>query len=263
MKGILTMEMNRLFRTFRFWMAPIGLAILCLIASWESVAGGVDTVVNCLGKLTELKQFDLLIVLFATIPFGTCFCQEWKDGFFLMVAERKSLEKYTAAMLLTACFAAYVTIMAGLAIYLGILDLRLTLTHVNIDLGYFEGDFTMPYGALLESGHAWGYLLCRMHLIAVSAVFYVGLGVAASAIFPDDFAAVAMPMILKYCMERITDEYLPRQFNLWRLTQGYRLLNGGLTIHFIYIFLLVGFVLLAAYLIFLHCVRRRMELELC
>ncbi len=263
MKGTLAMEMSRLFRTARFWMAPVGIAVFSLAASWQSFVGGTDTVVNCLGKLNELKQFDLMIVLFAAMPFGTCFSREWNDGFFLAAAGRSNVERYTASMLFTACFAAYFTVMTGFLIYLGVLDMRLPLTCVDYDAGYFDGDFNQPYGALLESGKAWGYLICRAHLTGVSAMLYVGLGVAVSVVFPDDFTAVATPMILKYFLEGITDEFFPGPLNLRRLAQGYRLLEGGLAAHLIYIAMLVGFCLLAVYLFFLHSVRRRMEHELC
>ena len=91
-KGTLHMEMVRLWHTPRFLWSMFGLAVVC-VASVCLEAGG-QNVINVFSLIMDLNQFDLIVILFAAVPFSGAFFEEWKNGFSINVIGRGGREGY-------------------------------------------------------------------------------------------------------------------------------------------------------------------------
>lgn len=255
-KGMLRMELCRLVHTIRFWLAPVGLAAACVGAASLDVSG--QNVINTFGMVFDLNQFDLIFVLFAAIPFSGAFFDEWKNNFSINVIGRGAKENYLGALYVTACLSAFVTVMAGLLLFSFVMSLVMPVHDVDVNEGYSMAE---PYGVFLQNGHPWLYLICRIYLCAMGAMLCVGIGVMASAIFPDAFAAIAFPFIGKYVLGWMTMNF-PAALNINQIMWGKQLLNGGAAIHAAYVFVFIISCLIIFFMVFRYFAVKRLNNEI-
>lgn len=254
LKGILVMELGRMLRSWKLWAAILGLFVMCMAATWYTRS----TVVNMFGVMTYLSQFGILIILFAAIPFGAAFSQECNSGYARMIVGRKGYGKYTSSIYFVSCVSAYLTVFAGLMLYLVVLSSMFPLFEQEYDRGYTSS----LCGDMLLNGHVWNYLICRVHLVAMEAVLCVGLGVMFSVFITDSFTAVAVPFVCGYMLEAITVN-LPAPLNFETISHGYSIFDAGVGWNLLYVFIFYASILTIAYFVFAHWVQRRMENELC
>ena len=255
-KGTLHMEMVRLWHTPRFLWSMFGLAVVC-VASVCLEAGG-QNVINVFSLIMDLNQFDLIVILFAAVPFSGAFFEEWKNGFSINVIGRGGREGYLTSVYVTACVSAGVTVIMGLLLFSMLMSLTMPVHDAGVNEGY---SMMMPYGRLLTDGKPWLYLGCRIYLCAMVAMLCVGIAVTASAVFPDAFTAIAFSFVAKYVLGWTTMN-LPAALNINQIMWGRQLWNADILAHIVFVFFYVLMWLILCFFLFRRFALKRLSNEI-
>lgn len=174
--------------------------------------------------------YHYMFLVFAVIPHGLDFCEEWRSGIFLMTLKRRGKRAYGGRMILNGALTGGCAAALGFLLYVG--ALRLWVPFYDPAGGNAPFFVTLPFGGLLEGGQGWLYFLIRAYFIFLMAALFAGVAVYLSFHMPNPyvtlFSAFFCYRVLKEVGRMIR---LPEALQIPWLLSGEALIgNEGMTL---------------------------------
>lgn len=132
--------------------------------------------------------YHYMFLVFAVVPHGLDFCEEWCSGIFLMTLKRRGKREYGSRMVLNGALAGGSAAALGFLMYAG--TLRLLVPFYDPTGGNAPVFVTLPFGSLLEGGQAWLYFLIRAYFIFLMATLFTGFAVYLSFHMPNPYVTL-------------------------------------------------------------------------
>ncbi|WP_400243113.1 hypothetical protein AB3U99_18705 [Niallia sp. JL1B1071] len=253
----LSMSFMQVYTSKVFYLAIIGVTVLCFISVWDSLKMPGVSVSYLIEIFIGLAMFKKIVVLFAAIPFVSSFCSDWKCQYIKPVIIRSGINKYIRAKIITCFVTGLITVFLGLLLFILLLSFRMPIFPIE----NFGNIVYLPFSPLATSNFPISYLIARCFVFSLSAALWSVVGLTVSAFIPIHFVAIASTVIASYFLEQITYFYLPDWLNLYKLTGSEDVIHQGPYISlFYFIFVFVSFSALAG-LLFQYQVKRRINNE--
>ena len=255
----LSMSFMQVYTSKVFYLAIIGVTVLCFISVWDSLEMPGVSVSYLIEIFIGLAMFKKIVVLFAAIPFVSSFCSDWKCQYIKPVIIRARINKYIRARIITCFVTGLLTVFFGLLLFILLLSFRMPI----FPMGNYENVINLPLAPLATSFIPISYIVARCFVFSLAAVLWSMVGLTVSAFIPIHFVAIASTVIASYFLEQITYFYLPDWLNLYKLTGSEDVIHQGPYIslfYFIFVFVFVSFSALAG-LLFQYQVKRRINNE--
>lgn len=203
---------KRLFLSPIFYLAIIMVSATCWFGMLEE--NPRPGVIYAFDIMLDISSYRKLMMLFATIPFGTVYCRERNTKMANLILYRSSLSKHLSVYLVLQFLSSFLIVFLGILLCVGLFCIRGTL-YWN-DGNVYAGTF----GSLLNEKEVGLYLFFRTFHYAYSIAVWSLSGLAMSACFLNTYLAVCAPLVFSYVLEMITIEsnFLP---NLWHLSLSY------------------------------------------
>ena len=119
--------------------------------------------------------------------------------------------------------------------------------------------------SLPEKGHVFLFILIRSLLFSLGAALWATVALCVSAIKPEPFLVLSVPLISSYLIENFIDDYLkmyvPSYLNIIACISGERLIYGGMAVNLIYGIALLLFFIAIAGNVFHWLVKRSVQGE--
>ncbi|MCI8513586.1 MAG: hypothetical protein HFI93_03000 [Lachnospiraceae bacterium] len=132
--------------------------------------------------------YHYMFLVFAMIPCGLGFCEEWKSGVFLMTLKRRGKRGYAVRMVLKGAFAGGGAAAFGYLLY--VFFLRMFVPFYSPAGGNAVAFATLPFAGLLESGWGGLYFLLQAYFVFLTAAFFSGAAVYISFHLPNPYVAL-------------------------------------------------------------------------
>ena len=243
-------------RTFSYPMVYFSIlcvSIICIIGmSSQSYQFGI---INPFNFMLDISSYRKLIMLFASLPFVSCFSQEWNYNLTNQIISRSYPSKYISIHIIMSFFTAFLVTFLGITMCILCLCLKypLYIDTGNSNLGAFL--------QLINNDQILLYLFFKSFHYSYSIAIWALSGLAMSAVFTNTFVAVCAPLIFSYIIEMITIEpvFLP---DLWHLSLSYTDISNNPWIASGYIILMFSTMGLIFSWIFYYFSKRRIENEI-
>ena len=146
------------------------------------------------------------IYLLPTLVFSASAAEEMDNHAAFFWTIRTGIVEYTAAKILAAAIAGFMTVLLGFALYIG--GLRIFLP------AFVSGCSTSPYELMMKSGSVGKGLLLFAVDIALSGAVTACFGMVCSFFIMSRYTAVAAPVMLYLTFSRLADAMkLPEYLN--------------------------------------------------
>lgn len=196
MRGMLASDFQRLFLSPKFIGSVIGTALtyLCNAACFERSA---------FQNYSELLDgsaapfFQLVLLVFAALPFATAFCEDWENRYIRAILIRTSTSKYAASKCIV-CFVG--ALCTGI---LGTLLMMLLAMPFLEDIGFGNGGNFIALATMYPTGingilvhGSWAlWLFATSAIRAFTGCIYAMLALCVSTKITNVFVTLAMPVI--------------------------------------------------------------------
>lgn len=183
---MLTVDLEKMFGNYRFYIGAAGIALGNCLSALESVTngGGRAGLEDVFVGVTGGSSF-LLILMLCIIGGGFSFCEEQKNGNMRMTALRAGVKPYVASKVISAFAGGYlVTLLGSLLSAFGVA--LLILCEYRGEVQIFAGGEQTAW--LVE------YTVCASFLGALMSV----VGLAVTTVLPNYFVGMAMPILVYY-----------------------------------------------------------------
>lgn len=250
----LFVDLGRSFGSISFLVAAFGIFIAYYMGIWGELHFKSD--VLYLFKISDdASAFNMLTVLFCTIPYTTAFCSDWDSRYIRSTVIRTGLTGYGFSKV-TAC-----ALSAGSAVALGkslfVLSLIPWFSLVSTTADNYEFFATRTLGGeFLLNGQYALYFAVYIYLGFLSGALWSVAGLCASAYMPNKFVAICTPFIAYYVLNIVTYAF-PVWLRVNRISQGMCIL-GGTLLSLQYATLLFTALIAGAGLLFIRTSKRRL-----
>lgn len=195
------------------YVSILGVFAICCFGM-SSQSGHPGGVIFMYDVMLDISSYRKLIMLFATLPFGTVYCREWNEKNANYIICRSSVARHLSAYILfqfiTAFLVAFMGIILSVAVFC--INGKLFISNPN--------PYTDTFGQLMNENDVLLYLFFRSYHYSFSIAVWALAGTAMSSIFLNPYIAICSPLVFSYVLEMITIEnsFLP---DLWHLSLSY------------------------------------------
>ena len=258
-KKIITVDFYRAVTTKSLAFSVLGVALFCFISIYQyisindlSQANVIDMIVLLFG----LSMFKKILIIFASIPIVSTFCQDWNSQYIRSVIIRVGSCKYILSKILVCHLVSFSVIFVGMLLFLLVMSFfsPLALHDVNYYVGW------KPFGSFLLNGQSVLYIVLNTFIFSFGISLCVVLGMTISAYIPNQFVAIVSPFIVGYLMEEFTYS-MPAFLNLFYLTRVQFDTGRGNTITFLYYIVVFELLIAISGFLFAYQVKRRVSNE--
>ena len=238
-------------------ISVLGVALVCLFGCTTGVGNVSSGVFDAFNVMLDLSSYRKFILFFASLPFVSCFAQEWSQGTPTQIIVRSNAKSYIAAHIIITFVSAFLTCLIGILLCIGLFCLKYPFYPIS-----FTNQYSEPFLKLLNSKETIiQYFIFRSVNFSFSIAAWSLSGLALSSIFLNTFMAVCAPLVFSYIIEMITIEssVLP---NLWHLSLSYTTISENTWIAEAYIILSFSVLSIIFSLIFRQFAKRRIANEL-
>lgn len=196
MLGALQSDFKRLFTSPKFWGSIFGTALIYLLNASCLGADAFHDFASLLDA-SAAPFFQLVVLIFAALPFGTVFCEDWDNRYIRCAVMRTSLKKYLASKFIS-CFIGALCVGA-----LGMLLMLVVSIPFLQDLTFSQQNPMIVVAIQNPTGINWlaahGWMPVWVIFISVIRSFlgciYAGLALLVSTKITNTFVTLAMPVI--------------------------------------------------------------------
>ncbi|MCH5204470.1 MAG: hypothetical protein J1F03_06960 [Oscillospiraceae bacterium] len=240
----------KLFRSPLFYTAFIATVVLTFYDLFFDAGNGnvYDTIKSLLSISSERKLFIVL----SALAFSSNFADEWNSKIVAECVTRKKAGSYAKANVVICFFAAFITIFAGMMVYILIESTQMPLCNPN--------EVSHPYGELALQGAPFLPPVLVAFTFAISCAAWTISGLMLTAFFPSKYIAICTPLVLSYALGRVSKKLLPDELGLDSMSSSSSdlpPLQAFLLANSVFIFLALVFGI-----VFIIKVKRRVENEL-
>ena len=241
---------KRLLLSPLFYLAIVMVGVICWFGMQEENAR--PGVIYAFDLMLDISSYRKLMMLFATIPFGTVYCRERNTKMANFILYRSSLSKHLSVYLVMQFVSSFLIVFLGILLCIGLFCIRGTLYC------YDGNDYTGTFGVLLNEKDVGLYLFFRTFHYAYSIAVWSLSGLAMSACFLNAYLAVCAPLVFSYVLEMITIEskFLPI---LWYLSLSYTDVSSNPWLASAYIILVFSCLGIVFAFVFWQIAKRRVQ----
>lgn len=193
-------DMNRAFISWKFPFAIAGVFIILEFAAFESRQWHFS-VLNTFHLVIYSMPF-LLSLIFTTLVYGQCFCEDMEHQYIRMLVMRGNLRLYTIAKLITLMVSAVAVMALAVLLFAGVL--RLQYPWINLEIGGSDYEILLQDGSFREILRRGNYILYFL-LCGIQYGIFAGVMSAVAALFSllyrDRLFVLAIPLVLRYCIQ--------------------------------------------------------------
>ncbi len=199
--------MYKLLRSPLLYIAFAGTFLICLSKlTFFLNAGNVASEVDMLLNLNGMRK---IMPVFAALPFAANFAEEWNNNITISIITRSSVTKYAAANVLFCFVSGLVAVFIPIVLFAFGYSFSLPVSG--------DDYYPLPYGAFVEQGLPFLYIICNAFVYAACAAMWAVMGLMLSAFFVNKYAAICSPLIAGYVIERFAMR-LPDPLNIWYIS---------------------------------------------
>lgn len=202
---------NKLLRSPLTYAAFAGILAVCCYQLISPMRG--LTVVNDLSLFYNLTIMRKVIYIFAALPFAGNFAEEWTNSVTANCITRCGLNKYVVSNAAACFISSAVLVFAGIMLYAWVCSFFMPVYHEN-------NNFGVPYGVFLDANMPFLKIAFQAFVFAVSCGFWSVVGMTVSAVFPNKYVSVCVPVAANFVFERVTTFY-PDAINLKVIALSY------------------------------------------
>ena len=244
----LRMDRCRCFRSPFFYLACAMMLVFWIITDIQAITAPPDS-----GAVLDLFQQRSSFALFASLPFATVFCEDFRNRFLWYSVQRTGASAYAWSKIISAMIYTLLANLLSCMIYIALLRLRFPLMSYLPNIRVYAS--IAPYGELLLGSAPILYFIC---IAACESLFAGILGVTAltlSCLLPDFFVTLATPIILYYVIINAVTSGAASPYRIY-ITHSIDL--GGPVISLLYAigYAIIWMLIMGA--LFRHLVQRRL-----
>ena len=131
---------KRLLLSPLFYLAIVMVGVICWFGMQEENAR--PGVIYAFDLMLDISSYRKLMMLFATIPFGTVYCRERNTKMANFILYRSSLSKHLSVYLVMQFVSSFLIVFLGILLCIGLFCIRGTLYC------YDGNDYTGTFGAV-------------------------------------------------------------------------------------------------------------------
>lgn len=202
---------NKLLRSPLTYAAFAGIFAVCC---YQVVSPTKNmTVVSQLATFYNLTIIRKLVYIFAALPFAGNFADEWTNSVTTNCITRSGFKKYVISNV-AACFvSSAVLVFAGIMLFAWVDSFFFPMYFENNNQG-------VPYGVFLDANLPFLKIAFQAFVFAISCGFWSVVGMTASAVFPNKYVSICVPVAANFVFERITAFY-PAELSLKAVALSY------------------------------------------
>lgn len=255
---LLATDFRRAFGGIRFWGLCVGVAFLLFCNTLNS---GYVEYVSFLSAVTSSSfsfTTEILLIL-ATLGYGTCFCEDWKNREIRNILIRCNLRSYAASKILTCAVSAVSILFVGRLLFGG-LELLITPSVYESESSNFYQN-PMGFDALYAQGNWMEWFLLQEFRLSLEGAGFAVLSLCVSTLMVNPFVVFTLPIFAYFILGLIMqyNPNFPWFFQIYQVYENSSFAFQNITVHmFCTICITVGVCAVLGCL-FLRGVRRKME----
>ena len=225
MKGLLSVLKSDFHRAFLSWKVFLTMILIVFInllsvASEQMLSSGKKEILY-LYEITILGgSFTLLTMFLCLLPFGSAFCEDWKNQFIRPSIIRTNRSVYAWSKVITvgaSSFCLFIISNMATIIILCIVGHPMIGEHFK-EYGY-ELYNTTTFGQLINI-NPFLFLFVRVIMVSVQSMFWSVFSLTLSAFFTNVFVVYSSPIIAYYISINTLSLFLPPYLRFDRLLYG-------------------------------------------
>ncbi|MBD5555891.1 MAG: hypothetical protein HDQ95_11290 [Roseburia sp.] len=183
---MLTVDLEKMFGNYRFYVGVVGIALGNCLSAFEAVTNGggraglEDVFLGVMGGSSFL-----LILMLCVIGGGFSFCEEQKNGNIRLTALRAGVKPYVVSKVISAFAGGYLVTLLGFLLSVFGMALLIRCEYHGEVRSFAGGEQTVW---MVE------YMVCISFLGALMSV----VGLAVTTVLPNFFVGMAMPILIYY-----------------------------------------------------------------
>jgi len=197
---ILSSDFRRMFLSWKFYIAVLGIAGLTFLSIWPEVTAtgyrcSVYYLVSTRGGLGAFfKAFTVLIVL----PYSLSYWEDVNNNYIYSLKSRTGVTMYCWSHTLTAATGAFLTVFLGCIICFGLLAIGLPVIRpdeLEVMQEYLEGNALGVYDTLILQQPRVLYFIAEFSTEALGYSFLAVFALIVSAKIENAFILLSMPVM--------------------------------------------------------------------
>lgn len=202
----LLVDMKRAFTSWRFAAGIMGVFMVLEVAAFESRQWQI-CVLNSFNLVIYSMPF-LLTLIFTTLVFGQCFCEDIEHHYIRLMVIRGNLKTYTVSKAITIMVSSIVTMTAAILLFAAVLHMKypwISLEESTYETLVQQGSFH----CLLKNGNYVLYFtLCGIQYGIFSGVMSL-LAALFSLIYHDTLFVPSTPVMAWYGIQYLESSLFP------------------------------------------------------
>ena len=178
-------------------------------------------------QVTEMFLDSNIIALFGALPFAANFADEWNSGTAMECITRCGTKKYVLANVLFCFATSIITVFAGLALYECVYSCMVPFYYILLPENVsYCGD--TEFVKWIRNGHPVLYAAAVNFMFSCKYAIWSMIGLMVSAVFPNKYVALCIPVAASYFIERMTFQF-PFILNIRMLACHYDVVGTTIT----------------------------------
>jgi len=257
-KNVFSMDIYRIFTSKLILISIFSVTLFCFISIYQDVPFehfDETNIIDIIDILFGLSMFKKILIILASFPVVTIFCQDWNSQYIRPVLIRCDSRKYTWSKIFVSQLSSLFVVFVGMLLFSLILLIFSPIASNNIET--YKG---LPFENLLIGGLYSLYIFIIIFLFSLGTSLWVIIGLTVSSFIPNRFVAIISPFIAGYLIEEFTRR-LPSFLNLYILLRIWFDTGKGDFITLLYYIFIFELLIIVNGCIFSHQVKRRIRNE--
>lgn len=199
----LKMDLKRMFQSWKFYIALLGISILTFMNVWPEVIASeyncsIYYLVNARGGISAFLLATTVLVVF---PFGLSYREDVKNNYINNIRSRINVKVYGWSHGLTTALGAFLVVFLGYTLCFIILSFKIQIISTEeielIQRYYFEQGLTV-YEKVLYTGQEFFYFILVFAIEALGYSFMAMLALMLSVKIENSFVLLSTPILFYY-----------------------------------------------------------------